>query len=150
ISLAERYGRSMHEVLAGVADPAVESWAYVLAASYANGISDCERALELGRKIEVIAESVGFKRRWEEGVGVQGAAHGFVGDFAAPRDVSRRIHESALRGDPQTQVWGLTGEAHSRICLGDVVEGLRLAQASETCLSQKLGRPEKIFAHGVL
>jgi tetratricopeptide (TPR) repeat protein len=149
-SLAERYGRRLHETLEGVDDPAVRSWSYVLAGSYACGVGACEEAIALGEKAAAIATEVGFRRRLEEGLGVQGAAQNLRGDFRAGRDISHALWESALRGDPQTQVWGAAGEAQNCLVLGEPERALLAVERAERCLARDLGRPEKIICYGVL
>ncbi|MCC6554693.1 MAG: AAA family ATPase, partial [Polyangiaceae bacterium] len=149
-SLARTYARRAHEILEGVTDPAIRSWVYVLAGAYATGVGDFDQAISLGQRAEAIAEEVGFRRRAEEALGVCGATYNLAGDFIQGRDTSHRIYESSLRGDPQTQVWGLSGVAMNCVALGEIDRAVDAAARSEKCLSQKLGRPEKIFCYGVL
>ncbi|AUX43989.1 protein kinase [Sorangium cellulosum] len=149
-SLAETYGRKAHEVLAGVADPAVRSWVYVLAGGYASGVGRWDVAFDLGAKALEMAKELGFPRRIEEAQGVIGTARCLHGDFALARDMSQRTYDSGRRGDPQTQVWGAAGVAQACLHLGQWERALAAAQEAEALLSQKLGRPEQIIALGVL
>ncbi|WP_437668503.1 protein kinase domain-containing protein [Sorangium sp. So ce131] len=149
-SLAETYGRKAHEVLAGVADPAVRSWVYVLAGGYASGVGRWDVAFDLGERALRMAKEIGFPRRIEEAQGVLGTAYCLHGDFARARDTSQRTYDSAQRGDPQTQVWGAAGVAQACLHLGQWERALAAAQKAEALLSQKLGRPEQIIALGVL
>jgi serine/threonine protein kinase/tetratricopeptide (TPR) repeat protein len=148
--LADAYGRRLHETLEGISDPAVRSWSYVLAGSYACGVGRWQDALAWGARAQAIGEEVGFPRRIEEGLGVQGAAHNLRGDFGKGRDISHALWQSALRGDPQTQVWGAAGEAQNCLVLGELERGLVAAGRAEACLAHNLGRPEKIICYGVL
>jgi len=150
VSLAEAYGRRMHETLEGIDDPAVRSWCYVLAGSYACGIGAEDRAIDFGARAQAIGEEVGFPRRIEEGLGVQGASHNLAGNFRRGRDISHALWRSALRGDPQTQVWGASGEAQNCLVLGEPARALAAIERAQLCLAQDLGRPEKIICHGVL
>jgi tetratricopeptide (TPR) repeat protein len=148
-SLAESYGRRARQVLEGVSDPAVRSWVYVLLGSNAIGVAAWPVAFEAGQAALAIAEEVGFRRRMEEALGVLGTAHFLHGDFASARDISQRTWDSAMRGDPQTQVWGASGVAQACICLGEIDRAVAATDAGVRCLAQNLGRPEKIIAYGV-
>ncbi len=149
-SLAATYGKKAHEALVGVTDPSVRTWVYVLAGAYATGVGQWDVAFDLGNKALVIAQDVGFKRRIEEAQGVLGTAHNLHGDFEQARDISQRTYESGLRGDPQTQVWGLAGVAQACTQLAQTERALVTAKEAEKCLVHKLGRPEKIITYGVL
>jgi tetratricopeptide (TPR) repeat protein len=149
-SLAATYGKKAHEALVGVTDPSVRTWVYVLAGAYATGVGQWDVAFDLGNKALVIAKEVGFKRRIEEAQGVLGTAHNLHGDFEQARDISQRTYESGLRGDPQTQVWGLAGVAQACTQLAQTERALVTAKEAEKCLVHKLGRPEKIITYGVL
>jgi len=128
----------------------VRSWCYVLAGSYACGVGAGDRAIDFGARAQAIGEQVGFHRRVEEGLGVQGAAHNLAGRFRQGRDISHALWASALRGDPQTQVWGASGEAQNCLVLGEPARALAAVERAERCLAQDLGRPEKIICLGVL
>jgi len=148
--LADAYGRRLHETLERVPDPAVRSWSYVLAGSYACGVGSWGDAIAFGAKAQAIGQQVGFPRRVEEGLGVQGAAYNLSGDFVRGRDISHALWQSALRGDPQTQVWGAAGEAQNCLVLNEPARAMTAVARAERCLAQNLGRPEKIICHGVL
>jgi tetratricopeptide (TPR) repeat protein len=150
-SLAEAYGRRAHRALAEVNDPAVVSWVYVLAGSYGAGVGKFDEAAELGQRAAKIGDDVGFQRRFEEGLGVQGATFNLRGDYVRGRDTSHRIWQVASqRGDPQTAVWGAGGESQNCSALGEHERALEAARRAEAKLSERLGRPEKILAYGPL
>jgi serine/threonine protein kinase/tetratricopeptide (TPR) repeat protein len=149
-SLAESYGRRAHQALAEVTDPAVRSWVYVLCGSYCAGVGKFDEANDLGERAVQIAEAVGFERRIEEALGVQGATYNLRGDYVRGRDTSHRIWQLAQRGDPQTTVWGAGGESQNCSQLDEPVRALEAARRAEASLSEKLGRPERILAYGPL
>jgi tetratricopeptide (TPR) repeat protein len=148
--LAAAYWRRAEEVLDEVGDPDVQSWAYVLGGSHACGAAAFATALGLSERAEALARQMGYPRRIEEAVGVRGNALMLSGRFEAARDTSLQVLESGLRGDPQTQVWGLDGSAQACLRLGEHRRALELAEQAVALLGHDLGRPERIFAHGVL
>ena len=148
-SLAARYGQRMEAVLDSVADAGVRCWAYMLAGTAWGSAGNFDRALHYGHRAVELADQLGFKRRREEGLGIVGAASTHLGDFALHRDVGAEIYESALRGDRQSQFWGLVGEAHARVCLGDLDDGLRLAREAVRLVPEN-NPPDRILALGVL
>jgi hypothetical protein len=149
-SLAENYGRRAHQALAQVTDPAVRSWVYVLCGSYCAGVGKFDEGNDLAQRAVEIAEAVGFQRRLEEGLGVQGVIYNLRGDFVRGRDTSHRTWQLAQRGDPQTTIWGAGGESQNCSLLDEPVRALETARRAEASLSEKLGRPERILAYGPL
>lgn len=149
--LARRYGYRARQALALVNDPVVSSWVDLMACCHAIGAAAWEQAFAAGERSAEVAERVGFERRWEEAQGMLSTAHFLHGDYElATLTSEQRIEQAALRGDAQSQVWAASGMAQACIQMGMLEQGLQLAQHAERCLSEQLGRNDKIRVYGAL
>jgi serine/threonine protein kinase/tetratricopeptide (TPR) repeat protein len=148
--VAESYWKRTQDVLEGVSDPAVRSWICILAGAYAVGTGDWARARALGEEALRIARSVGFHRRGEEAMGLLGNVHVLRGEFAEALEVSRSARQSGLRGDPQTQLWGHSGEAQALLHMGRVDEARAAADRAQALFDEVSSRPERIMALGAV
>ena len=146
--IAEAYWRRTQDVLENVSDPAVRCWICILASVYAVGIGDWTRAVQAAEEALAIARGVGFHRRAEEALGLIANVHVLRGEFAQALELSRSTRQSSLRGDPQTRLWGYSGEAQALVHLGRAEEAVAAADNATALLAEVTSRPERIMALG--
>jgi class 3 adenylate cyclase/tetratricopeptide (TPR) repeat protein len=99
-----------------------------------------------------LAEELGDKRRWIEGVcGLSTVLH-YQGEYERRVQMgSDVLYASARRqGDVQAEAWGLLDQLESLIALGDRERTRPLLDALRPFLDKDIGRSEQIWAHGLL
>ncbi len=143
--------RRAHEALADVPEPAVKSWIHLLTCVGATGRADWGSAFSHGEGCAALAGEIDFRRRWEEAHGMLCTAHLLHGDFEKAMETSQqRFAAAAVRGDVQTQLWALLGQAQAELNLGKTDRVLNQAEWIQKQLARLNGRNERIFAHAVL
>ena len=90
-----------------------------------------------------------FRRRNEEIAGAQSVLAYNLGAFDRALDCAVKQYRSATRGDSQTQCWGLLGRAQVLLVWGREKEATADIKNAIKLLPE-LGRPEHIWAHGLL
>lgn len=150
-ALAEAYYRRACETNARVPDPNAESYLRLLAGLYRIGTAAwTEAQAELERGL-TLAREVGFLRRWEELNSVNAVRQYLQGQFAGATASAEVVYQSALRGDYQTQCWGLVDRAQVLLVQGHAGEAvLALTKAERLVTEKRLGRMERLLVLGVL
>jgi len=146
--LCEAYLQRALESLRERPDPVVESYLLTLTGVYRVGCGEWEAAkIALERALDLAGE-LGFGRRREEVAGALAERAFLQGDLQEALRYATEQLESGLRGDAQTQCWGLLGRAQARWALDDG-DRAREDIARAIALLPSLGRPEQIWAHGL-
>jgi class 3 adenylate cyclase/tetratricopeptide (TPR) repeat protein len=99
-----------------------------------------------------LAERIGDKRRWIEGVcGISSPLH-YQGEFERRVQLGREVlYASARRqGDFQAEAWGILDQIESLLAIGDVARYAPLLDDLEPFLAHDIGRSEQVWGHGML
>jgi len=147
--LSEGYYQRAVATLKMHRDPAVESYLMLLHGVYTTGVGRWGEAQQAFDRADALTDVLRFRRRNEEIAGAQSVLAYCLGAFDRALDCAVRQYRSASRGDAQTQCWGLLGRAQVLLVWGREKEAL--ADVSNAIkLLPELGRPEHIWAHGLL
>jgi serine/threonine protein kinase/tetratricopeptide (TPR) repeat protein len=147
--VAASYLARAEAALGDAPDPAVESYLALLRGVQLAGDGRWEDAEPSIVRAVTIAEKLGYRRRWEEGMAILAYNHGLRGAFERALSEADAVGRSALRGDPQTRCWSLLVHAQAKLALGnadDACEALSSAQE----LAEALGRDEQVWVGGLL
>jgi serine/threonine protein kinase len=131
-----------------VQDPASRTYFLLLAGGYHAGCAEFAEAQNAYEEGIPIAKGIGFRRRWEELTGAFGSMQFIQGRFDESMQNATAQYESALRGDSQTQCWGLMGRAQVFLVWDQAEHALRETTRAEAFLGA-LGRPERIWVFGI-
>ncbi|HEY0708469.1 MAG TPA: hypothetical protein VGG33_16805, partial [Polyangia bacterium] len=102
--------------LAQVPDAAAESHYELLRSSYALGLGDYEGAGRAAERAAALAESAGYRKRWEEAIGVRSGIALTRGDFVETDRWCEAYLSSALaRKDAQIATIGYLNRAQRRV-----------------------------------
>jgi serine/threonine protein kinase/tetratricopeptide (TPR) repeat protein len=148
-SVAAAYLSRAEQALGDAPDPAVESYLALVRGVQLAGEGRWEDAEPCIRRAVAIAEKLGYRRRWEEGMAILAYNHGLRGDPEHAIAEADAVARSAMRGDPQTRCWSLLVQAQAKLALGGADDACRaLATAEE--LARSLGRDEQVWVGGLL
>jgi predicted ATPase/serine/threonine protein kinase len=148
-ALSESYYQQAVETLKRHGDPATESYLMTLHGIYRTGLGRWADAEAAFNRAAFLAEELKYRRRSEEVAGVQGVLAYFCGSFERAAECAERQHQSAIRGDSQTRCWGLLARAQVLLAWDRLDEAAADIRAAKELLPV-LGRPEQIWAHGLL
>lgn len=153
-SLAERYSRLALATAEQVANPKALAWALELLGIYRLGIGQWARAQTVLERAADTAASVGERPRWEEVVGLLGAAAYLQGNFRRSQQLYQEVNASIRQrwaaGDAQYEVPGLAGQAQCVLRLGQTEKSIRLLATISTLPVEKIGQANEIWTHGIL
>jgi len=98
-----------------------------------------------------LAQRIGDKRRWIEGVCGYSTLLHYLGQYERRVKMgSEVLYASARRqGDFQAEAWGLLDQAESLLTLGEQERAARLLDAVAPFLSKEIGRSEIVWGHGL-
>jgi serine/threonine protein kinase/tetratricopeptide (TPR) repeat protein len=148
--LAEFYRRRAFEMNEKRPGAAIECYLRMQSAGYSIGVADWERARsELERGLAV-ARELGYRRGWEDCCFVDSVAAYLRSGFDESIEKASALYHSALRGDAQTQAWGLIQQAYVLLIQNRVEEaGARLDASGRLVQDDQRGRPEYPWFHAV-
>jgi serine/threonine protein kinase/tetratricopeptide (TPR) repeat protein len=147
--MASAYLSRAERALGAVPDPAVESYLALLRGVQLASDGRWDDAEPWIRRAVSIAEKLGYRRRWEEGMAILAYNHGLRGDLEHALSEAEAVGRSAMRGDPQTRCWSFLVYAQAKLALGEADDACRaLSSAGE--LSSNLGRDEQVWVGGLL
>jgi tetratricopeptide (TPR) repeat protein len=147
--LAESYLTRAKLALGHDPDPAVESYLALLHGVELASLGNWAEAEPCVRTAVDIAERLGFRRRWEEGMAILAHNHALRGDEERALAEAGAVERSALRGDPQTRCWSLVILAQAKLALGSAREACEALTVAGR-LAEGLGRDERIWVGGIL
>jgi serine/threonine protein kinase/tetratricopeptide (TPR) repeat protein len=146
--LSRTYRDRARDAIQRVHDPASKTYFLLLAGGYHVGCAQFAEAQSAYEEGIPIAKGIGFRRRWEELTGAFGSMQFIQGRFDESMENATAQYESALRGDSQTQCWGLMGRAQVFLVWEQAEHALRATIRAEAFLGA-LGRPERIWVFGI-
>ena len=149
--LAEFYRRRANEMNERFPDPMVECHLRMVSGVYAVGTGAWEDAKrELGRGID-IAHTIGYRRSWEDSSLVDSVGDFLRGDFQKALAGATSVYQSALRGDAQTQSWGLIQQGYALLVQGRFDDALSSLRKAEPLISEHArSRVEYLWFHAAL
>ncbi len=146
--VAAAYFRLAEATIREAYDAEVDSYYTLIHAHYQSGLGNWSGALRASERGLQLAESLGFRRRWEDGAAVR-CNLGFGRDFDECLAWGERMFESAQRrGDAQIVSWGLLRRAEVHVARGDLSAAESSLKEAERMVAN-LGRPEQIRALGL-
>jgi hypothetical protein len=146
--VASAYFRLAEATIHEAYDPEVDSYRTLIYAHYLSGLGDWAEASSASERGLQLAESLGFRRRWEDGAAVR-CNLGWGRDFEDCLAWGERMFESAQRrGDTQMVSWGLLRRAEVHVARGDLAAAEASLTEAERIVAE-LGRPEQIRALGL-
>jgi serine/threonine protein kinase/tetratricopeptide (TPR) repeat protein len=146
--VAEAYFRLAEATIRESYDVEVDSYRTLIYAHYLSGLGKWSEASSASDRGLQLAESLGFRRRWEDGAAVRSNL-GWARDFDDCLAWGERMFESAQRrGDTQMVSWGLLRRAEVHVARGDLAAAESSLKAAEGIVPE-LGRPEQIRALGL-
>ena len=149
--LAEVYSERAWEIAQSVKDLPAYAWVFLVTSVYNLSIGQWAKAREALEQVIEIADRLGDRRRWDEGLGLQALVGYYQGEFAPTTELWADVYASARRrGDPQPQFWSLCGRAENGLPLGKVDEAMTFLEAGEALLGENLGLEEEIRLYGLL
>jgi serine/threonine protein kinase/tetratricopeptide (TPR) repeat protein len=148
--LAEFYRRRAFEMNEKRPGAAIECYLRMQSGGYAIGVADWDRAsAELERGLAV-AHELGYRRGWEDCCFVDAVAAYLRSAFDESIEKASALYRSALRGDAQTQAWGLIQQAYVLLVQNRVEEaGARIEAARPLVQDDQRGRPEYPWFHAL-
>jgi tetratricopeptide (TPR) repeat protein len=147
--VAATYLARAERALGDAPDPAVESYLALLRGVELAGQGRWEDAEPCIRRSITIAEKLGYRRRWEEGMAILAYNHGLRGAFDRAIQEAEAVGRSAMRGDPQTRCWSLLVHAQAKLGLGSADDACQALSTAEE-LAATLGRDEQVWVGGLL
>ncbi len=148
-SAAQSYLLRAQDTLAKNPDPAVESYLLLLhGVKLASDGAWTDSEPNIRRAI-AIAERLGYRRRWEEGMAILAYNHALRGAFNDAIGEAEAVERSASRGDNQTRCWSLLVHAQAKLGLGQAADACEELLAAAR-IAQTLGRDERVWAGGIL
>jgi serine/threonine protein kinase/tetratricopeptide (TPR) repeat protein len=147
--LARTYERAARSVSEVISDEISRTWVLMMNAVYHVGLAHWDESRQQASEAREIAQRLQFHRRWEEATGLMGTIAFLSGQSTAALTLYEEQMRSALRGDGQTRIWAAAGKAQALTRLGRVAEARAAAEEAVSLLAGQ-GRPEQIFARGVL
>lgn len=137
-NLAESYCRRALEMASQVKSLSAQAWVTLLAGIYHVGVGHWPEAHFLFEQTIDLAEQLGDRRRWDDGVGNLAALHYFRADF----EESRRFHTAVLasaerRGDAHNQAWALRGQIYGLLLEGEFEPALTALARLDHLLRQE-------------
>ena len=151
--IAEAYfGRALAASQA-VEDLSVQIWVSLVTGVYFGGVGSWARAEELLQQSIGLAEQMGDRYRWDDGVGNLAAVAYFQGNFAASLELSDDFYRSASdRRDAHNQGWALRGKVYGLLPQGKFSEALACLEELGVLLAADPHMDEalKIDRHGLL
>lgn len=99
-----------------------------------------------------LAQELGDKRRWIEGVcGICSPMH-YQGEYEARVELGKGVLSTSARrqGDRQAEAWGIMDQLESLLPLNDLPRIAPLCDELEPYLDRPIGRSEKVWANGLL
>jgi len=147
--MAGRYLQRAERALGADPDPAVESYLSLLRGVELASMGRWDESEPCVKNAVAIAERLGYRRRWEEGMAILAYNHGLRGAFDRALDEAGAVERSASRGDPQTRCWSLVVHAQAKLALGNPSEACEALTAAGS-LAHGLGRDEQIWVGGIL
>ncbi len=137
-SLAESYCRRALDMAAQIENLSAQAWVALLAGSYHVGVGHWPEAHFLFEQTIDLAEQLGDRSRWDDGVGNLAALHYFRADFVE----SRRFHTEVLasaerRGDAHNQAWALRGQIYNMLLEGEFEPALVALNRLEHLMRQE-------------
>jgi class 3 adenylate cyclase/tetratricopeptide (TPR) repeat protein len=95
-------------------------------------------------------DRLGNNRRWTESSCLLSSVMHYEGDFTGRLRLAAEIHARArVKGDAQSQVWGLLDQVESLIPLGRIDEAVRLIEEVKTTLGHGIGKSDRIWLYGL-
>jgi tetratricopeptide (TPR) repeat protein len=147
--VAAAYLSRAERVLGDKPDPAVESYLALVHGVQLAGEGRWNEAEPYIRRAVAIAEKLGYRRRWEEGMAILAYNHGLRGDPEHALAEADAVARSSMRGDPQTRCWSLLVHAQAKLALGSADDACRALSTAEE-LAANLGRDEQVWVGGLL
>jgi tetratricopeptide (TPR) repeat protein len=118
-NMADRYSQLALETASSGEDLAALAWVYQLTGIYNIGVGRWVAAIDAEEQAADIDKRIGRLRWREESLGTLAQALHISGDFVRSRKLYLEMHTSSQeRGDRQTQVWALAGQAETGLRLG--------------------------------
>jgi len=147
--IAGKYLARAEQALGASPDPAVESYLSLLRGVELASMGRWDESEPCVKNAVAIAERLGYRRRWEEGMAILAYNHGLRGAFERALAEAEAVERSASRGDPQTRCWSLVVHAQANLALGNASEACEALTAAGA-LAHGLGRDERIWVGGIL
>ena len=152
-SLAETYSRRAYDVAQSVGDLPSSARVLEVMGLYALGVGQWAKALDLLERAADTNERLGNRREWDESMAILSWIHYFQGRLTYSTKLWVDVTTSAYRDeDPWTQIWGLCGQAESRLPRErlHLDQLLSLVEKAKALLSERVGCPEQIRVYGLL
>jgi serine/threonine protein kinase len=147
--LMDRYFAMAAATLEKSYDPVVASFVHLVRGVCHMGLGIWAEAVPWTERSAELAAALGFKRRWEEAVGLRAGialAQGALEDAILWGD--RLLESSLSRGDLQMRTWGLLSRAQLLLWRGRMADADIFLDEAEG-LVKKLGLPERIWLLGL-
>jgi serine/threonine protein kinase/tetratricopeptide (TPR) repeat protein len=146
--LSEAYLERAIAALRGRPDPVVESYLLTLTGVYRVGCGQWTMAKLALERALALAKDLGFARRAEEVDGALAELGYLHGDLEGAFRFATDQFESGGRGDAQTRCWGLLARAQVLLVREEMPRAREDIERA-VALLPTLGRPERIWAHGL-
>ncbi|MCB9078637.1 MAG: AAA family ATPase [Anaerolineaceae bacterium] len=135
--LAEAYCRKALKMARALDNLSARAWVFLLTGIYHAGVGHWSRAQNLLEQVIDIAERLGDRSRWDDGVGNLAMIHFFRGDF----ERCDRLHADVLasaerRRDTHNQAWAMRGKVYVHLRRGEFDPALAALDTLQSLLRQ--------------
>jgi serine/threonine protein kinase/tetratricopeptide (TPR) repeat protein len=149
--LAESYRRRAHEANGQQPGSAIECYLRMQSGGYSIGIAAWDRASDELARGQTLANELGYRRGWEDCCSVDSIGAYIRGSFDESLTKSEAVYRSALRGDAQTQSWGIIQKSYVLLVHNRLDEAFASLKKVEPLIGEsERGRLEYPWFHAVM
>jgi hypothetical protein len=150
-ALAGYYRRCAREIVERNPGNVAQCYLCMQSGIYSVGAADWKEASRELEKGMALAEALGFRRGWEDCCSVDSIGDYIQGAFQRSFEKANALYQSALRGDEQTQAWGLIQRAYVLLVEGRLEESFSSLRKAEPLVGeQEKSRIEYLWFHSAL
>jgi hypothetical protein len=136
-NLAEMYCRRALEASRNIDNYSAQMWVSLGTGMYYAGVGRWAKAQHLFEQVIEIAERLGDRSRWDDGVSNLAILTYFRGEFGHSTKLSDDLYASAnRRNDAHNQAWALRSKVYCLLPQGKFAEALTCLETLETLLAQ--------------
>jgi tetratricopeptide (TPR) repeat protein len=136
-NLADMYCRRALEASRNIDNYSAQMWVSLGTGMYYAGVGRWTKAQHLFEQVVEIAERLGDRSRWDDGVSNLATLTYFRGEFAHSTKLSDDLYASAnRRNDAHNQAWALRSKVYCLLPQGKFAEALTCLETLETLLAQ--------------